>query len=145
MNLDVCSAGELAVALSGGMPADRIALHGNNKSAEEIERAVGEGVGRIVLDSFEEIVRVAHIALFVLASRDDARFRSSVVGLAVSTAIGVGLLVAASFADGLLQGGLWALALALDMGGPYFFGADGFDKSSPNRTNPADTASSSRN
>ncbi|MCW2872181.1 diaminopimelate decarboxylase [Actinacidiphila oryziradicis] len=62
MNLDVCSAGELAVALSGGMPADRIALHGNNKSAEEIERAVGEGVGRIVLDSFEEIVRVAHIA-----------------------------------------------------------------------------------
>jgi low temperature requirement protein LtrA len=71
-------------------------------------------------------VRVAHIALFVLASRDDARFRSSVVGLAVSTAIGVGLLVAASFADGLLQGGLWALALALDMGGPYFFGADGW-------------------
>jgi diaminopimelate decarboxylase len=62
MNLDVCSAGELAVALAGGMPADRIALHGNNKSAEEIERAVGEGVGRIVLDSFEEIVRVAHIA-----------------------------------------------------------------------------------
>ncbi|TKA09694.1 diaminopimelate decarboxylase [Actinacidiphila oryziradicis] len=62
MNLDVCSAGELAVALSGGMPADRIALHGNNKSTEEIERAVGEGVGRIVLDSFEEIVRVAHIA-----------------------------------------------------------------------------------
>lgn len=71
-------------------------------------------------------VRVAHIALFVLASRDDPLFRKSVVGLAISTAIGVGLLVAASFADGLTQGLLWAVALALDMGGPYFFGADGW-------------------
>jgi low temperature requirement protein LtrA len=71
-------------------------------------------------------VRVAHIALFLLASRDDPLFRKSVVGLGVSTAIGVGLLVAASFADGALQGGLWALALALDAGGPYFFGADGW-------------------
>jgi low temperature requirement protein LtrA len=71
-------------------------------------------------------VRVAHIALFLLASRDDPLFRASVVGLAVSTAIGVGLLVAASFADGVLQGGLWALALVLDMGGPYFFGAEGW-------------------
>ncbi|MGK5628679.1 diaminopimelate decarboxylase [Streptomyces sp. URMC 123] len=62
LNLDVCSAGELATALSAGMPAERIALHGNNKSAEEIERAVEAGVGRIVLDSFQEIVRVAHIA-----------------------------------------------------------------------------------
>lgn len=71
-------------------------------------------------------VRVAHIALFMLASRDDARFRSSVVGLAASTAVGVALLVGASFADGWAQGGLWALALALDMGGPYFFGAEGW-------------------
>ncbi|MER5971248.1 diaminopimelate decarboxylase [Streptomyces sp. NPDC002055] len=62
LNLDVCSGGELATALAAGMPADRIALHGNNKSTEEIERAVREGVGRIVLDSFQEIVRVAHIA-----------------------------------------------------------------------------------
>ena len=44
------------------MPAERIALHGNNKSAREIERAVGAGVGRIVLDSFQEIVRVAAVA-----------------------------------------------------------------------------------
>jgi low temperature requirement protein LtrA len=72
------------------------------------------------------VVRVAHVALFMLASRDDPLFRTSVVGLAISTAIGVGLLVAASFADGALQGGLWALALALDMGGPYLFGADGW-------------------
>ncbi|MCM2578178.1 diaminopimelate decarboxylase [Streptomyces meridianus] len=62
LNLDVCSGGELATALDAGMPAERIALHGNNKSTEEIERAIREGVGRIVLDSFQEIVRVAHIA-----------------------------------------------------------------------------------
>ncbi|MFG3494843.1 diaminopimelate decarboxylase [Streptomyces sp. NPDC047928] len=62
LNLDVCSGGELATALSAGMPAERIAFHGNNKSPEEIERAVRAGVGRIVVDSFEEIVRVAHIA-----------------------------------------------------------------------------------
>ncbi|MET9416122.1 diaminopimelate decarboxylase [Streptomyces klenkii] len=62
LNLDVCSAGELATALAAGMPAERIALHGNNKSTEEITRAVEAGVGRIVLDSFQEIVRVAHIA-----------------------------------------------------------------------------------
>ncbi|MFI8929588.1 diaminopimelate decarboxylase [Streptomyces sp. NPDC053474] len=62
LNLDVCSGIELATALDAGMPADRIAFHGNNKSAAEIERAVRAGVGRIVLDSFQEIVRVAHIA-----------------------------------------------------------------------------------
>jgi low temperature requirement protein LtrA len=71
-------------------------------------------------------VRVAHIALFLIASSDDPGFRKSVVGLACSTAVGVALLVAASFADNLLQGGLWALALALDMGGPYRFGAGGW-------------------
>ncbi|MEV6393369.1 diaminopimelate decarboxylase [Streptomyces sp. NPDC051907] len=62
LNLDVCSGGELTTALDAGMPAERIAFHGNNKSVQEIERAVSVGVGRIVLDSFEEIVRVAHIA-----------------------------------------------------------------------------------
>ena len=71
-------------------------------------------------------VRAAHIALFVLASRDDAALRQSVTGLGVSTAIGVGLLVGASFLDGLAQGGLWALALLLDMGGPFIFGAEGW-------------------
>ena len=62
LNLDVCSGGELVTALSAGMPADRIAFHGNNKSAVEITAAIESGVGRIVLDSFQEIVRVAHIA-----------------------------------------------------------------------------------
>jgi low temperature requirement protein LtrA len=72
------------------------------------------------------IVRIAHIVLFFAACRDDPQLRHSVIGLAGSTAIGVGLLVAASFADGALQGALWALALTLDMGGPYLFGAEGW-------------------
>ncbi|MEU3064319.1 diaminopimelate decarboxylase [Streptomyces subrutilus] len=62
LNLDVCSGGELSTALAAGMPAERIAFHGNNKSADEITRAIGAGVGRIVLDSFQEIARVAHTA-----------------------------------------------------------------------------------
>ena len=71
-------------------------------------------------------VRAAHIALFLLASRDDPALRRSVWGLAVGTAIGVGLLVGASFLDGFAQGALWALALALDMSGPYLFGSEGW-------------------
>jgi low temperature requirement protein LtrA len=72
------------------------------------------------------VVRGAHIVLFMLASRDDPGLRSSVIGLAGSTAIGVGLLVAASFTDDAAQGALWALALGLDMAGPYFFGSEGW-------------------
>jgi low temperature requirement protein LtrA len=71
-------------------------------------------------------VRAAHIALFVLASRDDPALRRSVIGLGVSTAIGVGLLLGASALDGVPQGSLWALAVLLDMGGPYLFGAEGW-------------------
>ncbi len=71
-------------------------------------------------------VRGAHIVLFMLASRDDAALRRSVTGLAASTALGVGLLLAAAFTSGGLQLGLWALALVLDASGPYFFGADGW-------------------
>ncbi|NYI06410.1 diaminopimelate decarboxylase [Allostreptomyces psammosilenae] len=62
LNLDVCSGGELAVALAGGMPAERLALHGNNKSRAELAAAVEAGVGRIVVDSFEEIERLDAIA-----------------------------------------------------------------------------------
>ena len=72
------------------------------------------------------VVRAAHIALFVLASRDDPALRQSVLGLAGGSALGVGLLVAASFADGWVQGGLWALALLFDLGEPYLFGAEGW-------------------
>ena len=72
------------------------------------------------------VVRVAHIVLFGVASRGDPALRRAVIGLAAGTAVGVGLLVAAAFTDGVLQGGLWALALALDMAEPYFFGAEGW-------------------
>jgi low temperature requirement protein LtrA len=72
------------------------------------------------------VVRIAHIALFMLASRDQPNLRSSVIGLAISTGIASGLLVGASFADGTLQGALWALALVLDIGGPYFFRSEGW-------------------
>ena len=71
-------------------------------------------------------VRAAHIALFVIASRHDPDLRRSVVGLAASTAVGVGLLVAAAFSGGALQLGLWALALLLDYGGPFVFGIEGW-------------------
>jgi low temperature requirement protein LtrA len=66
------------------------------------------------------VVRYAQIALFWLASRDDPALRHSVNGLAVGTTIGVGLLATASFFDGPVQGAIWALALALDVGAPYF-------------------------
>jgi len=62
LNLDVASGGELAVALSAGFPAERIGLHGNNKSLVEIGRAVAAGVGAIVMDSEIEMERIASIA-----------------------------------------------------------------------------------
>lgn len=62
LNIDVCSGGELAVALGAGVDPARIGLHGNNKSLAEIERAVGVGVGAIVIDSLIEIERVAAAA-----------------------------------------------------------------------------------
>jgi low temperature requirement protein LtrA len=72
------------------------------------------------------VVRAAHIALFLLASRDDPALRQSVLGLAGGSALGVGLLVAAAFADGRLQGALWLVALLLDVGEPFLFGAEGW-------------------
>jgi low temperature requirement protein LtrA len=72
------------------------------------------------------VVRFAHIALFILASRDDPSFRQSVLGLGGGTALGVGLLVAASAFDGAFQVGLWVVALLLDMGEPYLFGSEGW-------------------
>jgi len=59
--LDVCSGGELGVAVRAGVPAERIGFHGNNKSEAELVRAVELGVGRIIVDSFHEIERLARI------------------------------------------------------------------------------------
>jgi diaminopimelate decarboxylase len=60
--LDVCSGGELAVALHADFPTERIALHGNNKSVDELTMAVDNGVGHVVVDSMTEIDRLDAIA-----------------------------------------------------------------------------------
>ncbi|MEV3902010.1 diaminopimelate decarboxylase [Mycobacterium sp. NPDC050551] len=62
LSLDVCSGGELAVALRAGFPPERIALHGNNKSVDELTAAVAAGVGHVVVDSMIEIERLDEIA-----------------------------------------------------------------------------------
>lgn len=62
IGIDVCTGGELAVALAGGINPAKIEVHGNNKSVTEIERAVEVGVGTIVMDSHFEIERVAAAA-----------------------------------------------------------------------------------
>jgi diaminopimelate decarboxylase len=62
LNIDICSGGELAVALAGGAEPARLGFHGNNKSLAEIDRAVGVGIGAVVLDSAIEIERVAEAA-----------------------------------------------------------------------------------
>jgi diaminopimelate decarboxylase len=62
LRLDVCTGGELAVALRAGFPAEQIKLHGNNKSVTELARALDAGVGRFAVDSFEEIGRLAKLA-----------------------------------------------------------------------------------
>ena len=96
MHLDVASGGELAVALSAGVPAERVVLHGNNKSDEELITAREAGVGRIVVDSFDELDRLeglfgadgivpkvllritpgveAHTHEFVMTGQDDSKF-----------------------------------------------------------------------
>lgn len=96
MHLDVASGGELAVVLSAGVPAERIVLHGNNKSDDELVAARTAGVGRIVVDSFDELDRLdalhsadglvprvllritpgveAHTHEFVMTGQDDSKF-----------------------------------------------------------------------
>jgi len=59
LSLDVCTGGELAVAMRAEFPPARIGLHGNNKSADELRRALEADVGRIIVDSTEEIDRLA--------------------------------------------------------------------------------------
>jgi diaminopimelate decarboxylase len=92
LGVDVCTGGELATAVAAGVPGERILVHGNNKSRDELLAAGKAGVGRIVVDSFEEIdalqdlgvearvlVRVtpgveAHTHEFVQTGREDSKF-----------------------------------------------------------------------
>ena len=96
LHLDVATGGELYVALAAGVPADRLVLHGNNKSVDELRAALEAGVGRVVVDSFEEIGRIealvaeglppppalarltpgveAHVHEYVRTGQDDTKF-----------------------------------------------------------------------
>ena len=102
MGMDVATGGELHVALAAGVPADRLVLHGNNKSMGELRQAVEAGVGRIVVDSFDELDRLdalhaetgarprvllrftpgveAHTHTYLVTGADDSKF-----GFTVST------------------------------------------------------------
>jgi diaminopimelate decarboxylase len=62
LSVDCASGGELHLALAGGVPAERIYMHGNNKTEAELRDAVSKGVGTIVIDSFDEIERLQRIA-----------------------------------------------------------------------------------
>ncbi|MGY0003640.1 diaminopimelate decarboxylase [Micromonospora sp. I033] len=106
--LDVCTGGELATALSAGMPPERIGFHGNNKSVAELTRAVDAGVGRIIVDSFAEIDRLtalarergvrprvlvrvtvgveAHTHEFIATAHEDQKFGFSLAGGAAAAA-----------------------------------------------------------
>jgi len=112
MHLDVASGGELHVALSAGVPADRLVLHGNNKSTEELASALSLDVGRIVVDSFDEVARLggllessspaavrpkvlvrvtpgveAHTHEFVRTGQEDSKFGFSVSSGAAAEAV----------------------------------------------------------
>lgn len=79
LRIDVCTMGELEIALRAGAPAEQILFHGNNKSLAEIARALDVGVGRIVVDSMMEIARVAALA----------EERGVVAGVLVRVTVGV--------------------------------------------------------
>ena len=72
LGVDVCTGGELEVALQAGVAPEMITLHGSNKLPGELERAVAAGVGHIVVDSFDEIARLTRIAERPEASRSAA-------------------------------------------------------------------------
>lgn len=61
LGLDVCSGNELVVALRGGMDPAKIGMHGNNKTVEELRLALESGVGRIIVDSLDEITRLEQL------------------------------------------------------------------------------------
>ena len=92
MCIDVSTGGELHVALAAGVPGDRLVLHGNNKSTAELHQALDHGIGRIVVDSFDELDRLdqlgrpaeillrvtpgveAHTHEYVMTGQDDSKF-----------------------------------------------------------------------
>ncbi|HEY7256415.1 MAG TPA: low temperature requirement protein A [Solirubrobacterales bacterium] len=101
--------------------AVRLVIFGAMAALLIVSLCVPQAFGRLALvfALAYGLVRVAQIWLFILASPEDDALRHSVLGLALSTAIAVSLLAAASLFDGILQGAIWALALFLDLFGPY--------------------------
>jgi diaminopimelate decarboxylase len=108
MNLDVSTGGEYHVARAAGVPAARLVLHGNNKSVDELRVALADGVGRIVVDSFDELDRLegladgvaqptvlvrvtpgveAHTHEFVRTGQEDTKFGFSVASGAAARAV----------------------------------------------------------
>jgi low temperature requirement protein LtrA len=71
-------------------------------------------------------VRLAHVALFMLASRDESDLRHSVVGFAGTTGLGVALVLVGAFADGGARSVIWLVAITVDVAGPYFWGTSGW-------------------
>ncbi len=110
MHLDVSTGGELHVALAAGVVPERLVLHGNNKSEAELAAALSLGVGRIVVDSFDEIDRIqrlapaagakprvlvritpgieAHTHEFVRTGQDDSKFGFTVATGLAAEAVG---------------------------------------------------------
>jgi low temperature requirement protein LtrA len=72
------------------------------------------------------VVRLGHILLYLLASRDSPQLRTTVLGFSVSTAIAVGILFVAAFSSGTVQVVLWLVAIVIDYGGPAVFGMSGW-------------------
>jgi len=109
LNLDVCTGGELAVALRAEFPPERIAMHGNNKSVGELRRALEAGVGGIIVDSVDEIDRLAkltaelgktaavlvrvtpgveaHTHEYIATAHEDQKFGFSITGGAAMAAV----------------------------------------------------------
>ena len=107
LHLDVSTGGELHVALSAGVPADRLVLHGNNKDEAELAAALDAGVGRIVVDSFDELDRLssllggrrvgvlvrvtpgveAHTHEFVRTGQEDSKFGFGLASGAAKSAV----------------------------------------------------------
>jgi len=86
MHIDVATGGELHVALQAGVPAERLVLHGNNKSLGELAYAIEAGVGRIVVDSFDELDRLD--ALHAEAGRPPGTAAGTAASTAAGTAAG---------------------------------------------------------
>ena len=109
MQLDVATMGELFVARRAGVPAERMVMHGNNKSLDELRHAIVEGVGRIIVDSFDELDRLdalhrelgarprvllrltpgveAHTHEFIATGHDDTKFGFTVSSGAAQRAV----------------------------------------------------------